>query len=240
MTCCVNNINKYVNDLKNKAFFFDMDGILFDSMPHHAEAWEEMAALHGLNFTAMDCYIQEGRTGQDVISHCLREKEHREPTDEEVWALYHEKTERFRAKGPVLPVAGVQQVLDYLHGAGAQIWVVTGSGQDSLLNHLNDTFGLLFARERMITAYDVEHGKPSPEPYLKAWEKSGLGKEQCFVIENAPLGVRAGKAAGLTVYAVNTGPLSDEMLYAEQADRVFHTMAQLLEYLTQDDNNTKK
>jgi beta-phosphoglucomutase-like phosphatase (HAD superfamily) len=83
----------------------------------------------------------------------------------------------------------------------------------------------------MITAFDVVKGKPDPEPYLKAWERSGLSKEQCVVIENAPLGVKSGKAAGLTVYAVNTGVLSKEDLKLAGADMVFDTMQQLLAYL---------
>ena len=83
----------------------------------------------------------------------------------------------------------------------------------------------------MITAFDVVHGKPDPEPYLKAWERSGLTKEQCVVIENAPLGVQSGKAAGLTVYAVNTGILTTEDLQRAGADRVFNSMAELLEEL---------
>ena len=81
----------------------------------------------------------------------------------------------------------------------------------------------------MITAFDVTHGKPDPEPYLKAWERSGLLKEQCFVVENAPLGIRSGKAAGLTVFAVNTGILTKEDL--AQADQVFDSMTELLEFL---------
>jgi beta-phosphoglucomutase-like phosphatase (HAD superfamily) len=83
----------------------------------------------------------------------------------------------------------------------------------------------------MITAFDVVKGKPDPEPYLKAWERSGLSKEQCVVIENAPLGVKSGKAAGLTVYAVNTGVLYKEDLKLAGADMVFDTMQQLLVYL---------
>jgi beta-phosphoglucomutase-like phosphatase (HAD superfamily) len=81
----------------------------------------------------------------------------------------------------------------------------------------------------MITAFDVTGGKPDPAPYLKAWEHSGVAKEQWVVIENAPLGVRSGKAAGLTVYAVNTGILTKEDF--AQADKVFDNMAELLAFL---------
>jgi len=77
----------------------------------------------------------------------------------------------------------------------------------------------------------VTHGKPDPEPYLKAWERSGFLKEECMVVENAPLGVRAAKAAGLFTCAVNTGILPDDELAAEGADRIFHSMSELLEWL---------
>ena len=99
----------------------------------------------------------------------------------------------------------------------------------TLLDSLNTVFPSIFKQDRMITAFDVTHGKPDPDPYLKAWERSGLKKEQCFVIENAPLGIRSGKAAGLTVYAVNTGILTKEDL--AQADRVFDNMIELLAFL---------
>ena len=99
----------------------------------------------------------------------------------------------------------------------------------TLLDSLNTVFPAIFQKDRMITAFDVTRGKPDPEPYLKAWERSGLPKEQCVVIENAPLGIRSGKAAGLTVYAVNTGILKREDL--AQADKVFDSMAELLAFL---------
>ena len=235
-----------MNNINNCAFFFDMDGVLFNSMPFHAKAWAEVMAEHGLHFTQQDCYIDEGRTGQDVIDFCIQRDQHRQATQEEIWAIYREKTERFHAQGEVKPIPGVQDVLNYLHTNGAQIWVVTGSGQKSLLDRLNalqitnhqspitnHKSQMLFSKERLITAYDVTHGKPDPEPYLKAWERSGLNKNNCFVIENAPLGVRSGKAAGLTVLAVNTGPLPDSVFYDEKTDHVFPDMSALLNWLKQ-------
>ena len=223
-----------------KAFFFDMDGVLFDSMPNHAASWEEVAKRHQLNFTARDCYINEGRTGQDVIAEALRLSGRTDFTDEEVWAIYKEKTEAFRRRGGALPMRGMKEVLDELQkpltsnttsGSANQIWVVTGSGQKSLFDRLADAYPGVFTRQKMITAFDVTHGKPDPEPYLKAWERSGLPKEQCVVIENAPLGVKAGKAAGLFTIAVNTGPLLRQDLYQAGADLVLDDMQQLLRFI---------
>ena len=218
-----------------RAYFFDMDGVLFNSMPHHAIAWEEVMKEHDLPFTAYDCYLNEGRTGESVIREAMWKARNRDATPDEIKQIYTEKSERFnllaqQADGTVV-IDGVAEVLRYVQSTGSQIWVVTGSGMRSLLDNLNNALPPVFQRDRMITAFDVTHGKPDPEPYLKAWERSGLKKEQCFVIENAPLGIRSGKAAGLTVYAVNTGILMREDL--AQADQVFDSMAELLEFLKQ-------
>ena len=218
-----------------RAYFFDMDGVLFNSMPHHAIAWEEVMKEHDLPFTAYDCYLNEGRTGESVIREAMWKARNRDATPDEIKQIYTEKSERFnllaQQAGGTVVIDGVAEVLRYVQSTGSQIWVVTGSGMRSLLDNLNNALPPVFQRDRMITAFDVTHGKPDPEPYLKAWERSGLQKEQCFVIENAPLGVRSGKAAGLTVYAVNTGILTREDL--AQADQVFDSMEELLEFLKQ-------
>ena len=218
-----------------KAYFFDMDGVLFDSMPRHAIAWEEVMKQHGLPFTAYDCYINEGRTGESVIREAFQKALDRDATQEEVKTIYAEKSafyhQLLQTTTPTIP--GVADVLQFVKEQGHQIWVVTGSGMRTLLDSLNEVFPSIFQQDQMITAFDVTQGKPHPEPYLKAWERSGLPKEQCVVIENAPLGVRSGKAAGLTVYAVNTGILKREDLLQAGADMVFDSMHELLQFLQQ-------
>ena len=224
-----------MNSKLMRAYFFDMDGVLFNSMPHHAIAWEEVMKEHDLPFTAYDCYLNEGRTGESVIREAMWKARNRDATPDEIKQIYTEKSERFnllaQQAGGTVVIDGVAEVLRYVQSTGSQIWVVTGSGMRSLLDNLNSALPPVFQRDRMVTAFDVTHGKPDPEPYLKAWERSGLPKEQCFVIENAPLGIRSGKAAELTVYAVNTGILTREDL--AQADQVFDSMAELLNFLRQ-------
>ena len=112
-----------------------MDGVLFDSMPNHAAAWEEVMSQHGLPFTAEDCYINEGRTGQDVIREAILKYEHRDASDEEVWSIYHEKSAAFQRRGGAGPMRGVRDVLAFLQSQGAQIWIVTGSGQGGRFVH---------------------------------------------------------------------------------------------------------
>ena len=218
---------------KLKAVFFDQDGVLFNSMPDHAKAWELAMNENGLPFTALQTYRNEGRTGPSVIHENYRLVHGTDAPEEVVERIYQSKCAHFnRLTGGQLPelVPGVRDVLNFLKAHGVQCWVVTGSGQRSLLENLSNTFPGIFTG--VICAYDVTHGKPDPEPYLKAWERSGFKKEECAVVENAPLGVRAGKAAGLYTFAVNTGILPDSELAAEGADLVLPNMQALLQRLT--------
>ena len=81
----------------------------------------------------------------------------------------------------------------------------------------------------MVTGDDVRYGKPYPEPYLMGLKKAGITADEAFVVENAPLGVRAAVAAGIRTIAVNTGPLDEKLLLDEGASWLFPSMSALAE-----------
>ena len=215
-----------------KAVFFDQDGVLYNSMPYHADSWAWAMTKHGLPYTAMECYRNEGRTSTGVIQEHHQQMYGKDASPELIEAIYKDKTEHFTQMTGGFPgiIPNVDKVLYFLRSQGVQCWVVTGSGQRNLIDALNKTFDNVFTG--IISSFDVTKGKPDPEPYLKAWERSGFKKEECMVVENAPLGVRAAKAAGLYTLAVNTGPLPDEELWDEKADEVLPDMQALLARLT--------
>ena len=213
-----------------KAVFFDQDGVLYNSMPYHAKAWAWAMTKHGLPYTEEETYMNEGRTSVGVIQEHYLHLYGTDAPQQLIDDIYADKTAYFNRMTGGMPgnIPGVSEVLEYLHAQGVECWVVTGSGQRNLINSLNETFNHVFTG--IVSSFDVKHGKPDPEPYLKAWEKSGFRKEDCAVVENAPLGVRAAKAAGLFTIAVNTGPLSDDALWNEGADLVLPDMKALLEF----------
>ena len=214
-----------------KAVFFDQDGVLYNSMPYHAISWAWAMTKHGLPYTAEETYRNEGRTSTGVIQEHHQKMFGTDATPELIETIYADKSAYFNKLTGGFPgiIPGVSEVLKYLHQQGVKCWVVTGSGQHNLIDALNDIFEHVFTG--IISSFDCKYGKPNPEPYLKALERSGFKKEECMVVENAPLGVRAAKAAGLFTVAVNTGPLDDELLWAEKADVVLPNMAALLEAL---------
>ena len=214
-----------------KAVLFDMDGVLFDSMPGHAVAWVKAVERFGLSMTREEVYMNEGRTGAGTINALTQRTWGRDATEQEIADIYAAKSEEFnryfQAKGeaPVMP--GVITLLNKVRAQGLMRVIVTGSGQRSLLDNLNRHFPGQFTRELMVTAFDVRQGKPFPEPYLMGLKKAGLQADEAVVVENAPLGVEAARAAGIYTIAVNTGPLPDCVLYEAGANQVFPSMQAL-------------
>lgn len=210
-----------------KAVLFDMDGVLFDSMPYHADAWHKTMAAHGLPLSREEAYLHEGRTGASTINIVCQRQLGREATPEEIQNIYKEKSMEFNTHPQAERMAGAWELLQKVKAAGLTPMVVTGSGQTSLLDRLELNFPGMFQQELMVTAFDVKHGKPHPEPYLMALEKGGFKPDEAIVIENAPLGVQAGVAAGIYTIAVNTGPLDSQVLLDAGANALFPSMQAL-------------
>lgn len=222
-------IQKYLNKcgfeaLRPKAVLFDMDGVLYNSMPNHAYSWHNAMKGYGLRMSEADAYKYEGMRGVETIKLICREQWGREISDEESQRMYDEKSRLFSACPEAEIMDGVQDLMYKIKKCGMRIVVVTGSGQRTLLDKLVGEFQGLVCPELIVSSFDVTHGKPDPEPYLKGLEKVGAEPWQAIVVENAPLGVRAGVAADIFTVAVNSGPLPNEMLAAEGASLVFDNM----------------
>ena len=215
------------DSLRLRAVLFDMDGVLYNSMPYHAKAWHRAMAQFGYDLPEDEVYMHEGRTGHSTINLVSRRQHGVEVSDERVSEIYKVKSDLFNEFPPAEPMPGALSLLRQLKEQGLKILIVTGSGQCSLLDKLNHDYPDIFRRELMVTAFDVKHGKPHPEPYLMGMQKGGLRPDECIVVENAPLGVRAAKAAGIFTVAVNTGPLPDGALLDEGADLLYPSMQTL-------------
>lgn len=207
-----------------KAVLFDMDGVLFDSMPNHAYSWSHAMTQFGLHITPEEAYMHEGRTGAATINIVSSRQRNHEATEEEIKEIYQTKSNIFNSLPKAERMPGALELLNKIKAAGLIPVIVTGSGQKSLLERLNKNFPGIFKAELMVTAFDVKYGKPNPEPYLMGLQKAGVEANEAIVVENAPLGVRAGVAAGIFTVAVNTGPLPDKVLLDEGANYLFHSM----------------
>ena len=185
----------------------------------------------GLKMNDEEVYLNEGRTGNGTINILARRYWGRDATEEEMQRIYAAKSELFNALPEAKPMPGALEALTAAKEAGMKIVLVTGSAQASLLGRLERHYPGFFHEELMVTGFDVKHGKPYPEPYLMGLQKAGMSAAQAVVIENAPLGVEAGHAAGIFTIAANTGPLPDKILKDSGADLVLSDMYAVAEWI---------
>lgn len=211
-----------------KCVLFDMDGVLYNSMPNHAVAWVKALKEFGISFTPEDSYATEGARGVDTIRLYAKRQLGKDLTEEQAQKIYDVKTQYFHELPTAEIFDGVKDLMRKIKAEGLQICVVTGSGQRPLFQRLVDDFGEFIDNEHIVTAYDVKRGKPNPDPYLMGLKKCGNVKpSEGIVIENAPLGIRAGVAAGCFTIAVNSGPLPDSELLAEHPNLLFKSIREL-------------
>lgn len=217
-----------------KAVLFDMDGVLFDSMPAHAKAWVAACREQGLEISEEEVYLNEGRTALTTVEWVMQRQFNRSTTPEEAASIYARKSDIFNTFPEASKMPGAEALLRQIKAEGRTIVVVTGSGQASLLERLTLHYPDFFDLHRIVSSKDVQYGKPHPEPYLMGLEKAGgLRPWEAIVVENAPLGVKAAVAAGCFTVAANTGPIPPDALLQEGCDLLFPSMSALAEQWAQ-------
>jgi beta-phosphoglucomutase-like phosphatase (HAD superfamily) len=169
-------IRKYLREhhyqhLNLKAVLFDMDGVLFNSMPLHAKAWVEALEKNGLHFDQKEAYLHEGRTGASTINIVMQRQSGKNASPELIKKIYQDKCDVFNKFPLAKPFDGGLELVRKVKQSGLTPIIVTGSGQKSLLGRLEENYPGLFKAELMVTAFDVKIGKPNPEPYLMGLKK---------------------------------------------------------------------
>ena len=194
---------------------FDLDGVLVDSRPLIEEVWRAWASPRGLDASRFIALAHGRRT-----SETLREVAPDLDIAAETAAL--DAIEEVATDG-LAAVPGAAALLGSLEPGS---WAIVTSGSRAVATLRLRTCGLPIPPV-MVTGDDVRFGKPHPEPYLKGAERAGATPQECIVVEDAPAGILAGKAAGMLVIAVTTTHLR-ELLVA--ADRVVGSLAEVQEY----------
>src|SRR6266436_6548561 len=201
--------------IRCRGLLFDLDGVLVDSTPAVARVWAGWARAHAFD---PDEVVKKahGRPSITTIRELLPDADHA-AEDREV-----ERREIADIEG-VIPLPGAMELLQALP---LERWAIVTSCTRPLAGVRIAAAGLPKPRY-LVTSTDVEHGKPDPEPYLKGARLLGVPASECIVIEDAPAGIRAGKAAGARVLALRT-TASDAELQQAGADWIVDDCAQLL------------
>ena len=175
-----------------RAFLFDCDGTIADSMPLHFIAWNRALARYNCPFPEDLFYLWGGRPVAEIIQSLNQAHGLNMPVDD----LEAEKEQLYLEALPHLQA--VPEVLAHIHESHGRIpfAVVSGSTRDSVTASL-ETLGILDRFDTLVCAGDYTRSKPDPEPFLIAAQRLNVAPEDCLVFEDTDMGIQAATAAGM-------------------------------------------
>ncbi len=196
------------------AILFDLDGVLIDSTPAVARVWQRWAIEHGFDPEAVIAHAH-GRPSLTTVREYLPNADH---------AAENKKVERAEIEDleGVIPLPGT---VDLLSSLPRERWTIVTSCTRTLAEVRIRAAGLPMPAS-LVTSTDVVHGKPHPEPYLKGVSVLGFPAAECIVVEDAPAGIQAGKAAGSRIIAFQTTSPA-QALRAAGADWILNNCAEI-------------
>ena len=175
-----------------RAYLFDMDGTIADSMPLHYIAWQQALGEWGCEFPENIFYAWGGLPVTEIIANLNREQNLAMPVD----TVAHRKESLYYELLPKL--TAVPEVLHQIEADHGRIpfAVVSGSTRESVTASL-EALGLTDKFDVLVCAGDYSRAKPDPEPFLLAAQKLGVSPEHCLVFEDTEMGIQAATAAGM-------------------------------------------
>lgn len=208
-----------------KAVIFDMDGVLIDSMKYHVPAWNTAFKKFNVKIPVEQFKLFEGADFQRTILH-FKKNYNITITKQDKLQIYKNKQEYMLNEFKLEVYSEIKKILKYIKLKKLKLAVVTGSSKDFVNMVVDKKFKNIF--DVIVCSDDVKKSKPAPDPYLKAVELLKLSKNEMFVIENAPLGIKSAKKAGLQVFALET-TLNKKHL--TEANKIFKNHKELFEYV---------
>ncbi len=183
---------------KEFGVIFDMDGVLVDSADAHLKSFQQLARENGKEITEAQFAKTFGRQNRDIIPVLIGE------TDEAAVNLLADRKEAIyrdlvRDNMPV--VDGAVSLIGALHSRGAKL-AVGSSGPLPNIELVLQSLGVSEKMDAIVSGDDVTRGKPHPDVFIQSCERLGLSADHCIVIEDAPAGIQAAKAAGARAVAV--------------------------------------
>jgi len=175
-----------------RAYLFDCDGTIADSMPLHYKAWKKALAEYGCTYEEDLFYACGAKPVRKIIAHLNEMHGLNMPIDE----LAEHKERLYHAQLPELKA--IPDVVEHIEAQHGRIpfAVVSGSRRRSVIGSLM-ALGLLEKFNVLVCAEDYKRGKPAPDGFLMAAQKLGVAPEHCLVFEDTELGIQAATAAGM-------------------------------------------
>ena len=210
---------------KIKYILFDMDGVLIDSMGCHINSLIKAFNKYKVPVTKTDFENLAGVSFKDSIQ-TLAEKYSVDLDEKQRKELFEYKVKLFNESFELRAYAGVIEGVNELKSRGIKLALVTGSNKRFTNSVVQELFKEIF--DVIVTNDDVIKGKPAPDGYEKARADMGAQSQECVVVEDAIMGLRAGKAAKIRVIGITTTMKRDDL---KEADLVVNDHKELFDYL---------
>jgi beta-phosphoglucomutase len=189
---------------KPKAVIFDLDGVLINSIPFYVEAWKVAFSRFNIKIHEFEIYEREGEKSIKIVRDIYWKFKLQDPSEETANNIIRIKDSIFKKIYRVELFPGSKELIKELNNRGVKLGLVTGSRDPEEKLGNSDLLELF---DVIITGKDVNNSKPHPEPYLKALEKLNIPRDYCYVIENAPNGIKSAISAGLICFAIRSCPI---------------------------------
>ncbi len=179
-----------------------MDGTLVDNLAYHFKAFDVYIEREGFTLLEPVTLKINGMHSNDIFPMLLGDEV---VAEYGIDRLHHEKEAVYRDlyRPHIKPVEGVVELIKMAKAAGIKC-AIGSSGCRENVEMIIEGLGLAELIDASISGSDVTHGKPHPEIFIKAYEALGLKAEECIVVEDAIIGIKAGLAAGCKCIAVTT------------------------------------
>ena len=183
------------------AVIFDMDGVLADTGPIHYESWVKMANEIGKTFKKSFFEATFGQQSVPITRQLVGRKVDQNLVEK--WAQLKEKYYREMVKDKIEPLPGVIELIEELKSTNFKL-AVGSSGPPQNVTLLLTSLKIELFFDTIITAAEVQDGKPSPDVFLIAAQNINVKPQNCLVIEDAPVGIEAAKRANMKCIALTT------------------------------------
>jgi beta-phosphoglucomutase len=227
-----------------KAIVFDSDGVLVDSMPSHYKAWEiAFKEVCNIYVDIRTIYLLEGMRGIDLVKKVFELKnfygnDNVPMIAEQVSQQKNELFRRFLFSSPPKAYEGVENLITNL--VDCKKAVVSGSARIDVEALLQKSLGQVSPFDVLITADDIEKGKPDPSSFIEALNKINICASDAMVVENAPLGIEAANKAGIqSIVVLNNSPLNiEDFRFAISEERIFRETKSAALFIESQCNNS--
>jgi beta-phosphoglucomutase len=219
----LSKILSLLKEFNTKAVIFDLDGTLLDNNAFHLQSWKQY--LERIHREMSDEEYNEkinGRTNRDVVKYLYGD----DLSDDEIWKYTMEKEAIYRElyKPHIAPVDGLTELLELLHTNNIPMAIAT-SGVKVNIDFMFDNVPIRQYFNKVVDSSYITKGKPDPEIFIKTASFLNTEPQHCLVFEDAVVGVKAAKGAGMKVVAVLTTHDKEEL---SSADMIVKDYTELL------------